>query len=109
MQQIKSEGPWSAEPRDYDATWAIVDQNGDHIASVPNPYEHLGDRDDLVAAYADQTRARARLIAAAPDLLEALAKIAVGEGYYGAQAAEYKAKATLAKHGLIHISTERDA
>jgi len=34
--------------------------------------------------------ANARLIAAAPDMLEALGKIASGDGVYGAQAGEYK-------------------
>lgn len=40
-------------------------------------------------------------LAAAPDMLEALKAIAAGEGYYGAQAAEYKAiaKAAVAKAG----------
>jgi len=46
-----------------------------------------------------ESTANARLIAAAPDLLAALQAIANGEGYYGAQAAEYKAiaRAAIAK------------
>jgi hypothetical protein len=40
----------------------------------------------------------ARLVKAAPQLLDALKEIANGEGYYGAQAREYKeiAKAAIA-------------
>lgn len=101
-------GPWSAETRDYDATWAIVDQNGDHIASVPNPYEHLGDRDDLVAEAAPATEATARLIAAAPELYAALESMKDAAVYLSACTAN-KALASVAESRFAAALTQARA
>jgi hypothetical protein len=78
-------GPWSVmrTPSGYDHIRGPKGQRISHECS---------DLDDL----GDEAKANATLIAAAPDLLAALKKIANGEGYYGAQAREYKEIAAIA-------------
>jgi len=49
--------------------------------------------------------ANARLIAAAPDMLEALEKIASGDGVYGAQAGEYK---RIAREAIVQATGESE-
>lgn len=76
-------GPWAYVPI-REGRGFYIHANGYAIAQMMND----GDLETC--------EANARLIAAAAEMLEALKQIARGEGYYGAQAREYKEIAALA-------------
>lgn len=73
-----------------------------HQRSVQRLAKFVVQSDVSGSTFGTATTADAHLIAAAPDLLAALQAIANGEGYYGAQAREYKdiARAAIAKATL---------
>lgn len=77
MKLAATRGPWIAQRTC--SGWSIdhpIGQSNDAIGLVYAPKADIEDNDPLLRAWRDQSAANARLIAAAPDMFEALRKIA---------------------------------
>ena len=87
-----TKGPWEFRPLTGEDSRGMGYIHGGPVDAC---IAHTGDS----SLWTSENEANARLIAAAPEMLEALQAIANGEGVYGAQAHEYKqiARAAISK------------
>ena len=85
-------GPWKTDDSEFPAVGSVLDTNDEQICQTSERKEYAPDRSKQV----EIRNANARLIAASPDLLEALKEYV--EGYEGSRAErEARAKAAIAK------------